>query len=163
MQKYKILKIKIEKSKLNWFSVWIKNDLGSFGYANGYVVTHKSLNIKEALKNPILKSKLPQEICLNIPANDLIGIKKWGFLPEMMQAHNANINDFQVVGFDTTKESNYKGHYRKHNVESALREFSQKLTSLDFRIEPTKKEALKIKIKNVEIALNELKQTLKNY
>jgi len=158
MQKFKILKIVSKKGKLDWFSVWIKNDSGSFGYANGYVITHKNLNIKEALKNPILKCKLSKEIYLNLPAKDLPNVKKWGFLPEMMQAHNANINDFQVVGFDTTKESSYKGHYRKHNVESALRHFSKTLISLD-----APRQILQSKIENVEIALNELKQTLKKY
>ena len=158
MQKFKIIKIETKKAQLKWFSAWIKNDLNAFGYANGYVIVHKSLNIQEALNDDLFKSKLPQEVALNERADVLAKREKWSFLNQIMQTYKADISEFYIVGFDTTKASSYKGHYRKHNVESALRHFGTTLTTLNLP-----KEILKSKIENVEKALNELKETLKNY
>ena len=56
MQKFKIIKIETKKAQLKWFSAWIKNDLNAFGYANGYVIVHKSLNIQEALNDDLFKA-----------------------------------------------------------------------------------------------------------
>ena len=149
----KILDFKLEGNKLIAMSCWIKNDVSYMGYANGYMIAHKSLKLIKADS-----SNFNQEITMRENLADLskkYTISKFKFIFEFMRKLRQNINEYELIGFDTGHSFNR--HYSRHNVETDLKEFFKLGLSYSEKV-----DNLENLIKDLEEILSKLELELKN-